>query len=147
MLLNKQSRGWGVETSWLSGCVTVITMLQNTISELQMITSPMRVWMCPLLLARASCWTNSPGAGDLKHHDAHVTSLRYKTQFRYCKWLSLQWKCVDASFAIRHDILLNKQSSDRGCETSWLSGCVTVITMLQNTISVLRLQMITSPMR
>ena len=45
-LLNKQSKGWGFETSWRSGCVTVITMLQNAISVLQMIISPIREFRC-----------------------------------------------------------------------------------------------------
>ena len=34
-----------------------------------------RVWRFPLLLAKTFPWTNSPSAGDLKHHDAQVTSL------------------------------------------------------------------------
>ena len=39
----KRQSNWGHETSQLSGCVVVVTMLQNTISALQMITSPIAV--------------------------------------------------------------------------------------------------------
>ena len=43
MLFNKQSSGWGFDTSWRSCGVTVITILQNAISVLQMISSSIKV--------------------------------------------------------------------------------------------------------
>ena len=55
MMLNKQSSGWGFETSWRS-CVTVITMLQNAISVFQLATSPFKEFRCFLVSAKTRCW-------------------------------------------------------------------------------------------
>ena len=44
MPLNKLSSGYGFETTWHSCGVTVITMLRNAISVLQMISSPIKVF-------------------------------------------------------------------------------------------------------
>ena len=92
MPLNKQSRGWGFDTSWRSCGITGITMLDNAIS----------------------------------------VSQRFRPQLH----------CLVISFALSHDMLFSKLSSERWFWTPWRSCRVTAMTMLQNSISVL--QMISS---
>ena len=58
MPLNKQSSGWGFDTSWRSCGVTVLTMLQNAISANQ------GVWIFILLSVMACCWANMGRWGD-----------------------------------------------------------------------------------
>ena len=66
-------------------------------------------------------------------------------RFQYYKWFHSQLKCVDVSFALSHDMPLRKLSSGLWFGMPWRSCELTVMTMLQNVISVL--QMIMSPIR
>ena len=65
--------------------------------------------------------------------------------FLVLQMICLQLESVDVSFAISQDMPFNKQSSGWGFDTSWRSCGVTVITMLQNAISVS--QIISSPIK
>ena len=76
MPLNKQSSGWGFDTSWRSCGVTAITMLQNAISVSQMISSPIKLFGIFFLVSPMTCcWANCQPDGDFGCHDARVSSL------------------------------------------------------------------------
>ena len=63
----------------------------------------------PLMLTCVSCWTNSRVAGDLKHHDDHVTSL-------YAPWNSLAGVSsisrIEVSLVGVHLVLLTQHYND-----------------------------------
>ena len=131
-------------------CVTVKTKLQNAISVLQMIKHPVRE--CGGLLYYY------PGHAVERTAERLVFGNIMKLMWRHCNnnaisilqmitspvrvWMSHWFRWFVACSALSHYL---NQLKDRWFETSWRPCCVTVITMLQNAISVL--QMITSPMR
>ena len=65
----------GYETPWFFCCVTVITILPNAISVIQMINSPIREFRCFFISAKICCWVNCQRVSDLGRHYAHVASL------------------------------------------------------------------------
>ena len=65
----------GYETPWCFCCVTVITILPNAISVIQMINSPIREFRCFFISAKICCWANCQRVSDLGRHYAHVASL------------------------------------------------------------------------
>ena len=106
-----------------------------------------RVLMFHLLLVRICRWTNNKVAGDSTLHDGHMRSLITMLQnaISVLQFFSTRLKCLDISFALSHGMLLSKLSNGRWFRTPWGSCGVTVLTMLQNAISVL--QMISSAIK
>ena len=94
--LNKLKGQW-FETSWLPCCVNVKTVLQNAISVLQMIKSPVRDRGVSsaniqgmMLNEQSSDWWL-----ETSRRSCGVTVIT--TPFRYYKWLRLQWESVEVS--------------------------------------------------
>ena len=85
------------ETSWGPCCVTVITKLQNAISVLQMITSPIRECGVCFVISQ-DMLLNNQSIDWWSRRSCGVTVIT--TPFRYYRWLRLQWESADVFFAI-----------------------------------------------
>ena len=89
-------------------------------------------------------WANCQADGDLGHHGAHgVPNVTHVTVMALLQdtisVLMIECRCFKG---FNQDMPLNKQAGGWGFEISWRSFGVTVITMIQNAISIHVLQMI-----